>query len=464
MFERRISSLILGLVLCLAASAQAASSDVGYYIGSFDPPTLGHKAVAVECLDRFDFQKLYITVNHNTDKDFNTSVEERVQMLKLLFAEYGDRVEILREPIEGRQPFAWYLNRKHEGKIIGIFGDDTYDKNFKIFNGIENFDFIKVERPEITLESVTAQYVPVVHPVKVVADGLSSSLARDLIAKGKDASHVLSSNVMGFINDRGFYRPIPQERLSLEETTFRSRFQKFYADLVAETLGKFDLNGITVPKFKAGQSREAQNDKFIRSIIEQKKVSVDDQFVLRPIAERILGYSQPSKRLRSPKKAGLYYGSFDPPSLGQKEVMLQALKQLNLDVLYVSALESSSKPLVFSPSDRTEMLKLVAAEIGTQVVVLPNAPAGGKLSRFVVQIANEHTTPLIAIFGENVFEKNYNLLQGTDNLSFAVVPRSGAEFKVPQGVTVVKTEHQTQDLSESIKKYLDCKGRLGNTP
>ena len=102
---------------------------IGYYIGSFDPPTLAHRAAVLEAMRHFGLTKVYITVNHNTAKDFNASIAERIHMLQLLFADQGDRVIILREPLEGRREFARYILERHpEAHLLGIFGEDTFEK------------------------------------------------------------------------------------------------------------------------------------------------------------------------------------------------------------------------------------------------------------------------------------------------------------------------------------------------
>ena len=62
------------------------------FAGSFDPPTLGHKAVVEDCLQMFDEVVLAVMVNPSKAPYF--TVEERLEMLRL---EYGKqpRVRVL---------------------------------------------------------------------------------------------------------------------------------------------------------------------------------------------------------------------------------------------------------------------------------------------------------------------------------------------------------------------------------
>lgn len=52
----------LAFILALALS-YPLFSDVGYYIGSFDPPTLAHKESIVKAMEEHHLEKVYVTVN-----------------------------------------------------------------------------------------------------------------------------------------------------------------------------------------------------------------------------------------------------------------------------------------------------------------------------------------------------------------------------------------------------------------
>ena len=56
------------------------------FAGTFDPPTLGHKDIVMKCLALFDEVIVAILINPNKKPLF--SVEERLVMLKKVFAAY----------------------------------------------------------------------------------------------------------------------------------------------------------------------------------------------------------------------------------------------------------------------------------------------------------------------------------------------------------------------------------------
>ena len=55
------------------------------FAGTFDPPTLGHQAVVKDCLKLFD--EVVIAVLTNPSKTPFFSLEERMEMLGLTFAD-----------------------------------------------------------------------------------------------------------------------------------------------------------------------------------------------------------------------------------------------------------------------------------------------------------------------------------------------------------------------------------------
>ncbi len=74
------------------------------FAGTFDPPTVGHKAVVENCLKIFD--EVVVAVMENTSKHSLLTSEERVMLLKKIFASYpsvrvrpfwGAAVDILAE-------------------------------------------------------------------------------------------------------------------------------------------------------------------------------------------------------------------------------------------------------------------------------------------------------------------------------------------------------------------------------
>ena len=56
------------------------------FAGTFDPPTLGHKDIVMKCLELFD--EVIVTILINLNKKPLFSLEQRLSMLKKVFAAY----------------------------------------------------------------------------------------------------------------------------------------------------------------------------------------------------------------------------------------------------------------------------------------------------------------------------------------------------------------------------------------
>ncbi len=437
----RITTARVFVVFLFVAFSAFAEETVGYYIGSFDMVTMGHKAVVASTLNdpNLKIKKIYITVNWNTDKDFNASMEERVEMMRRTYAEFGDRVEILREPLEGRPEYARYLIGKHQGKVLGIFGDDTFDKNFKIFTkdtNVHDFDYVKVARPEPAVSAIESVYVPIVHDHEIEADGTSSSAARKAIAEGKDPSALglISKEAYEYIKERGLYQTPTEAEIPALKADFEKRYREFVQKMELEWPGH-GLSKLPMPEYKSTQSLEAQSDKFVRHLITNLKLSVAQQYEMRPKAEKLLGIRYPTKALRSNQKAGIYFGSFDGGvAAPQKEAVREALK--NVEVLYVAALGRSAKEIKMPLEERVTKLKEQLGEFGGRVVVT-SLPSLEDSPSFVKRLRNEHGPETTAFFGTNVFQANYDRLKGISNLKFAALAVPGSNPQLPPGVPLL---------------------------
>ncbi len=415
---------------------------IGYYIGSFDPPTLAHRKAVLEAMRHFGLSKVYITVNHCTDKDFAASMTERIRMLRLLFADQGDRIVILREPLEGRREFARYILEKHpDAHLLGIFGEDTFDKNFRIFAGEPRFDFVRIARPVATECSAESAYVPVIYDIMLQdADGVSSSEARRRIALGLDTSNILSSEVASFIVGGGLYPSIAEHTLKAAEQRFLSRWRKFHSRLQGVISDSQRLS-LSTPSFKAIQSKEGQSDKLVRHVVESVGMTLDDQFRLRPVMERYLQIGYPTRPITW--RAGVYFGSFDPASDAQAIVASTALAQGTLNRLTIGVLSSSgTKTLKLPVAERLRRAKRVFGRFGESVCVV-EAPGLEDSPTFVRHLRDEQLEPLLTVFGATVFPDNYKRLRDLDNLRYAVAPIEGEKMpELPDGAVLL-------DLSRS---------------
>ena len=151
------------------------------FAGTFDPPTLGHKAIIQDCLKIFDEVVVAIMVNPTKKPCF--TVEERKQMLALDFGE-DERVRVV--------------------EFTGTVAELLQKENTKVYvrgirNGVdldfENADFYASQKLDPDL---TAVYLPCRQSLLHV----SSTMVRNSLKFGTPIDEYVSEKVKDFILER----------------------------------------------------------------------------------------------------------------------------------------------------------------------------------------------------------------------------------------------------------------------
>ena len=419
--------------IVLMAFAQLANADVGLYVGSLDPSTEAHAKAVLSAKRLRNLRKIYVMVNYATDKDFSASMMERIEMFRMAYVAAGGDladIEVVREPLEGRIAYARYLLERHAGeKVLGIFRNDTFDKNFNIFAGEPSFDFIHTDRPEVaTAEAAT--YEPIIWNMVIDADGVSSSEAKKRLVAGDIAGlkGILAVAVIDYARARKIYFP-PGDPIAAE-AAFEAAYRKFVSGIAASH-PTIDYERLGLPKFKAGQSEEGQWDKYVRHVVDSTKMDVETQLVFRPKAERILGIRYATEPLRKAERAALYLGSFDPIDDPQAAVVDATLGQTGAGKVFVGVLERSRKPLVLPQQERVARARQRFAHYGDRVSVIP-APALDEALPFVNAMRAEFSRGLVLVFGANVYEANRTRFGSVRDVHWAVAPVPGFSLPLPQ--------------------------------
>ena len=151
------------------------------FAGSFDPPTLGHRAVVQDCLQMFDEVVLAVLVNPTKQPCF--SVEERLEMLRL---EYANEPRVRTLSFEGTVA---ELLEKENTKIYvrGIRSGTDLD--------FENANFYASKKLD---KDLIAVYLPCRQELLHV----SSSMVRNSIKFGTPFDEYVSEKVLKFIQNR----------------------------------------------------------------------------------------------------------------------------------------------------------------------------------------------------------------------------------------------------------------------
>lgn len=151
------------------------------FAGSFDPPTLGHKAVVEDCLQMFDEVVLAVMVNPSKAPYF--TAEERLEMLRL---EYG------------KQP------RIRALCFQGTVAELLEKENTKIYvRGIRNGTDLDFENANFYASKKLDKHLIAVYlPCRQELLHISSSMVRNSLKFGTPYEEYVSEDVLRYIQKK----------------------------------------------------------------------------------------------------------------------------------------------------------------------------------------------------------------------------------------------------------------------
>lgn len=146
--------------------------------GSYDPVTLGHLDIIKRAAEEYD--EVYAVIFTNPNKTYTFSLSDRVRMLMLAcdgidncMVSYSDR-------------FVIDYMRDHEIEVI--------------VKGVRNDEDIAYENIQAEWNKAHGGYDTVYIKADGALSGISSTVARERIAKGESLSGILPEAVIDFLN------------------------------------------------------------------------------------------------------------------------------------------------------------------------------------------------------------------------------------------------------------------------
>ena len=147
---------------------------IAVFPGSFDPFTVGHESVVLRALNLFD--KIIIGIGSNANKSYLFSVEQRVEMLRELFAD-NPKVEVMNYN-DLTTDFCKRVGAKYMLRGLRTASDFEYEKTIAQVN--------QVMLPEVeTLFMLTL-------PEQAA---INSSVVREVMRYGGDVSKFLPKGI-----------------------------------------------------------------------------------------------------------------------------------------------------------------------------------------------------------------------------------------------------------------------------
>ena len=132
---------------------------------------------------------------------------------------------------------------------------------------------------------------------------------------------------------------------------------------------------------------------------------------------------------------------------------------MDFKVVYFSPLTESRKPITYPILGRIAALELIKDEVVTEARILPSSSLLEAVE-VVDRLNDRHAGKVVAIFGETVFEANYQRMSNIKGLEFGMFTfGEKVPTNIPQGVTVIKTDSSIKGVYEEVIQLLSDRSK-----
>ena len=245
----RFSSLIFAFVsfaVLFAPMAMAAS--VGFYAGTFDPPTqaeigmlrcaLGDASVRKECAGiGKTIARLVVSVNESSDEDTLASARERALMVKKALQKYGDRVEVVTAPGSREEKTRALLQDRNIERLVQFIDSDSYQavKSSPVTQDPRLLWMVfSLKQPGSPAPALDPKTLPA--NVKLFVEieqppGSSASAVQKVIQSGGATAGLIDPAVKAVIEKLSLYQEVSEDLAKLQKSLFEESWKGFLKDL-----------------------------------------------------------------------------------------------------------------------------------------------------------------------------------------------------------------------------------------
>ncbi len=238
---------------------------IAFFPGSFDPPSRSHLSTVISLIEDYKFEKVYVVLNTKGPKNYMTSIDERMGMLRKGLVGYHDNIVFVNEPVDGKDPaYKGRLQDKLGKKVWGVTGGDGWELLPEVVKNDQNKLWIIMPRSELAeVEFPVRDNIVILSP-KGMGEGTSSSYIRKSISKGMFPDGPLPKTVKDEIIKHHFYYSVDEAHALSMKDLFHKEWDHYQE--------KYEVFDIPKPEYKVHQSRKAWRDNFIRITVAGRKM------------------------------------------------------------------------------------------------------------------------------------------------------------------------------------------------
>jgi len=242
---RQFELFSLWFFLSFIFPAIAGAFTVGFYAGTFDPPTLremalvrcafGDASVHKECPDiGKKISRVVIVVNQADDEDPLASTRERALMVKKALQKYGDRVEIVTGTGDSEEKPRSLLRDRNVEQLIRFIDEDSYkvarsapvDQDPRLLWVVASAK----QQGGSSQTTDTPPNVKLLSGIEQVKGG-SSTAVQKAIQAGGTMEGLFDPPVKEVIEGLGLYQPVSEDLAALQKSLFEESWRGFLKDL-----------------------------------------------------------------------------------------------------------------------------------------------------------------------------------------------------------------------------------------
>jgi uridine phosphorylase len=257
----------LSLVFATASvlfPAMVIAATVGFYAGTFDPPTqleigmlrcaLGDAGVWKECggIGK-TIARLVVSVNQSHDEDTLASTRERALMVQKALQKYGDRVEVVTAPGTRDEKTRALLQDRNIEQLVQFIDSDSFQEvksspvsqDPRLLWMVSSLKKLGSPAPALdpkTLPSNVRLFVEIEQQ-----PGSSASAVQKVIQSGGATTGLIDSAVKAVIEKLSLYQEVSEDLAKLQKSLFEESWTGFLRDLKSacpSTLSDKDCAGL----------------------------------------------------------------------------------------------------------------------------------------------------------------------------------------------------------------------------
>ena len=184
---------------------------IGFFGGSFNPPTIAHLNLARQAVDDYTLDLFYfVPVNNYYDKQDLIDIDLRCEMLELI-CKNEEKLFVSRIEKEKNEKFAAIdifkiIEKKYsKDEIYFVMGEDNFEKmsKWKDYEDLKKYRYIILQRQsdyELKIDNPKIQYMKNKENLKV-----SSSLIRKRLKEQQSIDDLVTEEIENYINNHKLY-------------------------------------------------------------------------------------------------------------------------------------------------------------------------------------------------------------------------------------------------------------------